>query len=229
MGRLVLEGNPPIEVVVRRSARARRLSLRVSQLDGRATLTLPARVSDRAGLDFLRGREDWLRGHLDDLRPEQRPGIGGTVPYLGADLPVVAGPVRGPDLRDGALVVPPDPARAGARIAAFLKVRAREALARASARHAAALGRDHGRITLRDTRSRWGSCSSQGDLMYSWRLIMAPEPVLDYVAAHEVAHLAHMDHSPAFWACVERLFPEYRARRSWLREHGAALHRVRFD
>ena len=229
MGRLVLEGNPPVEVKLRRHARARRLSLRVSRLDGRATLTLPLRVSEHEGLAFLREREDWLRDHLGEVAPERRPEIGGTVPFAGAELPIVAGRVRGPRLQDGVLVVPGDPDRLGPRVAAFLKVQARDRLAEAAGRHADALGRSHGRLTLRDTRSRWGSCSSRGDLMFSWRLIMTPPDVLDYVAAHEVAHLAHMDHSTAFWACVERLFPDFRTCRGWLRDHGADLHRVRFD
>jgi predicted metal-dependent hydrolase len=91
------------------------------------------------------------------------------------------------------------------------------------------LGRRFSRLSLRDTRSRWGSCSSRGGLSYSWRLILAPPDVLDYVAAHEVAHLAEMNHSPAFWALVARLCPGYQAPRGWLRREGAGLHRYRFD
>lgn len=229
MGRLVLDGNPPVEITLRRNARARRLSLRVSRLDGRATLTLPRRVSEREGLAFLREREAWLRDHLDQIAPELRPQIGGTLPFEGEDVPIAAAAVRSPRLEAGQLLVPEDPDRLGARLVAFLKVQARDRLAEAVRRHATALGRPHGRLTLRDTRSRWGSCSSRGDLMFSWRLIMAPPQVLDYVAAHEVAHLAHMDHSPAFWACVERLFPDHKACRHWLRDEGTRLHRVRFD
>ena len=103
------------------------------------------------------------------------------------------------------------------------------ALAEAADRHSAALGRPHAGIVLRDTRSRWGSCTSEGNLMFSWRLIMAPPRILQYVAAHEVAHLAEMNHSPDFWAVVERLFPDYGVCRRWLRENGDHLHRVRFD
>jgi predicted metal-dependent hydrolase len=88
-------------------------------------------------------------------------------------------------------------------------------------RHAAALGRQPRALSLRDTRSRWGSCTHDGRLMFSWRLAMAPPEVLDYVAAHEVAHLAHMDHSPAFWAATARLMPDYARHRAWLRAHGA--------
>ena len=229
MGVLILDGNPPVEVLLRRSAQARRLSLRISRLDGRATLTLPTRVPEREGMAFVRERESWLRKHLSAIEPEMPVEIGATVLFEGADVPVIAGPVKRATLKSGALMVPDDPGKAGKRVAAFMKLRARDALADASDRYAAALGRPYNRISLRDTRSRWGSCSSAGDLMYSWRLIMAPRSVLEYVAAHEVAHLQHMDHSDRFWGVVNDLFPNHKACRKWLRDNGGALHRVRFD
>ena len=229
MGCLILDRNPPVDVQLRRSARARRLSLRISRLDGRATLTLPTRVPEHEGMAFLRDRESWLRKHLSDVAPEARVHIGGTMPFQGETLPIVGGDVKRARLENGSLMVPADDRMVGKRVAAFLKLQARDALADASDRYAKSLGKPFGRISLRDTRSRWGSCSSEGNLMYSWRLIMAPVEVLDYVAAHEVAHLAHMDHSPRFWAVVEQLFPDHKRCRAWLRTHGAALHRVRFD
>ncbi|EAR52364.1 zinc metallopeptidase-like protein [Oceanicola granulosus HTCC2516] len=229
MGETHRLGNPPIDINLRRSARARRLSLRVSRLDGRVTLTLPRGVSEREGLKFARAREEWLRGHLAGIGAGRVARLGGSVPFEGRELPVRAGAVRGSRLEDGVLWLPDQPERAGARIGAFLKTAARDRLAARSDHHAAALGRTYGRITLRDTRSRWGSCSSTGDLMYSWRLVMAPPEVLDYVAAHEVAHLVEMNHSPAFWAVVARLLPDHAAARAWLRDNGSALHQVRFE
>jgi predicted metal-dependent hydrolase len=97
------------------------------------------------------------------------------------------------------------------------------------ARHALRAGREAGRLSLRDTRSRWGSCSCRGDIMLSWRLVMAPPAILDYVAAHEAAHLVRMDHSRDFWRLVARLDPGHEAARGWLRREGASLHRWRFD
>jgi len=127
------------------------------------------------------------------------------------------------------LWLPADGRPAGPRLAAFLKATARDRLAALCDSHAAVLGKQFGRITLRDTRSRWGSCSSQGDLMFSWRIAMAPPEVIDYLAAHEVAHLARMDHSPAFWTIVARLCPGHAAARAWLRREGDRLQRVKFD
>lgn len=221
-------GNPPIEISLRRSARARRLSLRVSRLDGRVTLTLPRSVSRREALGFVRERETWLRGHLSDIGTAEVPRIGGSLPFEGRAVALRTGAVRAPRLAGDTLVVPSGADRLGPRLAAFLRLAARDRLTAATDRHARALGLSWGRLTLRDTRSRWGSCTSEGNLMYSWRLVMAPPEILDYVAAHEVCHLQEMNHGPAFWRLVETRCAEWRARRDWLRENGAELHRLRF-
>jgi len=121
------------------------------------------------------------------------------------------------------LYVPKAPERQGPSVVALLKTQARVALRHAIARYAQAIEKTPGKLTLRDTRSRWGSCNTQGDLMFSWRLAMAPPDVLNYVAAHEVAHLAHMDHSPRFWDCVAQIYPEYQTQKAWLRAHGPSL------
>jgi predicted metal-dependent hydrolase len=229
MGQHLIPGNPPVAVTLRRSARARRLSLRVSALDGAVTLTVPRGVSEAEAMGFAHSREGWLRRTLAaqpgcvDIAP------GAALPVEGAMRRIVAGTGRLVRLEEGALHVPGPAATLAARLRAWLKARARDRLAAASDRHAARLGLGYGRLTLRDTRSRWGSCSARGGLSYSWRLILAPPDVLDYVAAHEVAHLAEMNHSPAFWAVVARLRPDYEAPRAWLRREGAALHRYRFD
>jgi predicted metal-dependent hydrolase len=222
-----LHGNPPIDVKVVKSARAKRLSLRVSRLDGRVTLTIPKRSPLREGIHFLETREIWLRTHLIKLAPMAAVHAGGAVPYLGGELPVVAGQVKRTVLRDGVLHVP-DEVTAGVRAKAFLKTKARDELAAASDFYAAQLGKRYNRLSIRDTRSRWGSCSSEGVLMYSWRLIMAPHEVLHYVAAHEAAHLVEMNHSDAFWAVVARICPDYDRHRIWLKKNGDQLHRVNF-
>lgn len=222
----LLAGEPPVAVALRRSGRARRLSLRVSG-DGRVTLTYPPRVALREALAFLESREGWVRGHLAGVEGPVVPGFGAAVPFEGGELRLEPAPgLR--TLREGeALLVPSD--RMAARLGAWLRVQARGRLIAASDRHAAALGVGYAALTLRDPRSRWGSCSASGRLMYSWRLVMAPPHVLDYVAAHEVAHLVRLDHSPAFWAVVGRLCPTWPASRDWLRAHGAGLHRLRVE
>ena len=229
MGQIRLPGNPGIDVLVKRSAKARRLSLRMSQLDGRVTLTLPKGVPDSEGLAFLRSKEAWLRGHLDQRTPDVRIAAGAVLPIEGRDHTVTSGAGRGVALHPGQVVIGGNPDTLPARLKGWLKARARDRLAEASDRYALRLGRPYSAITLRDTRSRWGSCTAQGRLMYSWRLILAPSEVLDYVAAHEVAHLAEMNHSRAFWDTVGRLHGDWQDQRRWLRDEGSALHRYRFD
>lgn len=229
MGAQINLGNPPIAVTVRRSTRARRLSLRVSRLDGRVSLTVPNRARDREALAFLQEREAWLRHQLSGVAAPKVPRFHDTIPILGRDVPLRPADVRRPMLEEDALILPDDPERLVARLKAFLKALARDRLVAACDRYAAELGKPYGKITLRDTRSRWGSCSSAGDLMFSWRLVMAPQTILDYVAAHEVAHLAHMDHSAAFWGCCAGLYPDHKAARRWLRVDGTHLHAWQFD
>lgn len=225
----VLEGYPEVEVLLKPSPRARRLSLRVSQLDGRVTMTVPRGASRRDAVGFALERADWIRDHLAARPQEVRPQPGGQILFEGQLVDLIASGGRAARLDGGAIHLPLSaPEKTGARLAALFKTQARDRLATASDRYAAAVGRRYSSLTLRDTRSRWGSCSSRAGLMYSWRLVMAPPEVLDYVAAHEVAHLVHMDHSAAFWAQVAAICPDYAAPRQWLRDHGAELHRYRF-
>lgn len=224
----VLPGSPPVEIVLKRSARARRFSLRVSRLDGRVTLSLPARAREAEAMAFARAQEEWLRETLAGMPVRAGVGIGSVIPVEGRMLRLEPAGGRGVRVEGEALLIPGDPAQAGVRAGAFLKALARDRLVAASDRHAAVIGRQVARVTLRDTRSRWGSCAADGALMYSWRLVMAPPAVLDYVAAHEVAHLVEMNHSPRFWAVVERLYPGWQVQRKWLHTEGQALHGFRF-
>jgi predicted metal-dependent hydrolase len=221
-------GDPPIAVKVRRSKQARRLSLRVSALDGKVSLTLPVRGSEREAVAFLREKEDWIRGHLAKRPSENLVAIGAEIPVEGQMRLIKVHEGRSVRLEPYDLLVPSGDEKAARRVQAFLKTMARDRLAAASEHYADLLGRSFGKISLRDTRSRWGSCTSDGNLMYSWRLILAPVDVLNYVAAHEVSHLVEMNHSASFWANVEQVMPEYSAPRRWLKQHGAELHRFRF-
>lgn len=228
MGQHFLPGNPPLAVTLRQSARARRISLRVSGLDGKVTLTVPRGVREREALEFAREKEAWLRAQLSRRVEQISVEEGVSIPIEGTMRRIALVKGRGVQLRGEGLLVGGPAESAAARLQAWLKQRARDKLADASDRYAAELGVGYNRLTLRDTRSRWGSCSARGGLMYSWRLILAPAEVLDYVAAHEVAHLREMNHSAAFWTVVAQLCPAYEKPRRWLRENGAQLHRYRF-
>ena len=211
-----------MRIMCRRSGRARRMTLRVPRDGGPVVLTLPVHVALSDGAAFAESKAEWLL-QAADRRPA--PSIvrhGAVVPVSGEGLALSPAAVRAAQVAGRALLLPAS-RPAGPVVQAFLKHKAMGHLRAACDRHAAALGRSYQAIVLRDTRSRWGSCTSDGRLMFSWRLAMAPPAVLDYVAAHEVAHLRHMDHSPRFWATVAGLVPDYAKHRDWLRRHGSEL------
>lgn len=225
---VVLPGDPALSVRIRTSARARQMSLRVSGLDGKITLNVPRGLARKHAMAFLSEKEGWLRGAIaraPGLTPVM-PGV--MIPVDGTPRQITLVRTRSVALEDNRLLVP-ETGPTGARVAAFLKARARDRLVPMADHYAQALGRKVAAVSLRDTRSRWGSCTAQGRLMFCWRLAMAPPQVQDYVAAHEAAHLVHMDHSRAYWGAVARIMPDYAAHRMWLRSHGAALHGYRFE
>jgi predicted metal-dependent hydrolase len=218
-------------VALKRLPSARRFTLRVRGATRDVVLTMPARSSLRSAREFAERHAAWIGARLARL---PRPVIFeplSTAPLRGVDHTIVHCPrARGVvwlDHGDGGpmICVAGDLAHVPRRVADFLKREARRDLETAVARHSKALGVEARRITLRDTTSRWGSCSSTGALNFSWRLILAPPFVLDYLAAHEVAHFVHMNHSPAFWKVTHRLFPETDRAEQWLKTHGPSLHR----
>jgi predicted metal-dependent hydrolase len=222
-------GEPEIEIRLRRNPQARRMVLRVAHHGRGPTLTLPPGVSLARATAFLCDQEAWLRQHLaTNAGRVTAVGHGSVLPFGGGKLTVrlaIDGRIR----REGNVLSVAGPAAlVGPRVAGWLREEARRACVLGVERYAGRLGLRAGRVTLRDPKSRWGSCTSSGDLMFSWRLVMAPSPVLDYVVAHEVAHLAELNHSPRFWAVVRRLCPGMDEPREWLRRNGATLHRHDF-
>lgn len=221
------------DVRIRRNAAARRLILRVRADTGQPVLTLPARTSLATAKVFLARHGHWIAERVARL-PAQVPfADGAEFPLRGQACRIVhAGGRRGKLATlpgdTGApltLQVPGEADHVPRRVLDHLKAEAKADLAAAVARYAAALGVRVGRLSIKDTKSRWGSCSSTGGLSFSWRLIMAPPFVLDYLAAHEVAHRAEMNHSDRFWRIVADICPEWQAAERWLTAHGSGLHR----
>jgi predicted metal-dependent hydrolase len=214
---------------VKRDSRARRMLLRVRPRDGAVVLVLPVRASLKSGQQFVTEQAGWIMA-----RQSERPAL--QVWEDGAILPLYGAPHKirhRPEARGGVwtegreIHVTGQREHLPRRLRDWLKRRAREEFGAAAREMAAQIGVTVRRITVRDTQSRWGSCSAQGNLSFSWRLLLAPPSVGRYLVAHEVAHLRHMDHSQAFWTlCAELLGGEaqLRAARNWLRRHGAALH-----
>ena len=221
---------PPSEIPVRwrRSARATHVSMRICPREAEVVVTLPPRATRRAGLALIREHEAWVLDHLAALKPavEFAPGaellLGGT-PHVIRHEPRMRG---GAFLDGAAIVVTGAREFLARRLRDFLAVEAKRRIAGLALPHAAALGVKPRAIRVKDTRSRWGSCAPDGTLAFSWRLVMAPEWVTDYVVAHEVAHLRELNHSARFWALVEGLTPHRDAAVEWLRAEGPALLRV---
>ncbi|MCI4660550.1 MAG: M48 family metallopeptidase [Neomegalonema sp.] len=201
----------------------------MSKIDGSARVSAPRHCSLAEIRRFLDQHRDWLERAVSQSCAPVFFEPGAVIPFQGQRREILHHAARraSVSVEPAALIVRGRTDRAGAILVAWLKEQAREALLARSSYHAAALGVEFSRITLRDTRSRWGSCSSRGALSYSWRLILAPREVLDYVAAHEVCHLLEMNHSPRFWAHVARRQPDWQEQRNWLRLNGNDLHRYR--
>lgn len=230
-----------LSVAVRISARAKRVGLRIDPSGDGAVLTVPWGAPLKHAIRFAEDQAGWLARNLAK-QPKRVTFEDGTIlPVLGRDFRVrhcpdqrrgvwIQGGAREDPVGDEAPVLPElcvsgDVDHLGRRVTDWLKRRAREEISPRARAHARALDRRVAKISIRDTTSRWGSCSSKAGLSFSWRLVLAPEPVLDYVCAHEAAHLVEMNHSPAFWRLVGDLVGDWEPRRRWLKRHGAALHR----
>ena len=209
-------------VMIRVNPRARRIGLRIDSAERRVELVLPRSAAVKTGLRFLAAKRGWVVTRLEAL-PQAVPfADGAIVPLLG--VPHRIRLENAPALQlvrigDGEIRVGGNPAYLARRVRDHLVAVAQAELALRARRLAARIGHEVARVNVRDTKSRWGSCSGQRNLSFSWRLILAPEPVLDYVVAHEVAHLVEMNHGPRFWRLVESLAPGSAAQRAWLRQH----------
>ena len=222
---LAIDGEK-VPVTVRLNPRARRMVMRLHAVTGEVMVTAPARMGRAAALAFVRGETGWLKRQLDAAPRRVALAHGATVPFLGMPHRIAEAKTRGPApvWREGEIIFVSGRAEhAARRLTDFFKREARLAFEQTALAYGAQLGVKPARVTVRDTSSRWGSCSSARSLSFSWRLIFAPDFVRDYVVAHEAAHLREMNHGPRFWAHVESLTPHGRKARKWLRENGRSL------
>ena len=219
-----LENLPDVRINLKPNTRSRRITLRRSSRDGGFSVSYPSRAPFYEVEKFVRDHEGWIARHF---KPVHFIDIGSEIPFRGEMLNIVEGEKRGVRFHgDDLLVKSSNPGRA---ISAALKSQASlYALDRLD--HFAALAKSHvNEIRWRDPKTRWGSCDTKGNIMLSWRLVMTPDWVFDYVIAHEVAHLIHMDHSHRFWNVVEEIYPEHMRARSYLKREGAKIQSILFD
>jgi predicted metal-dependent hydrolase len=225
-----------VTVALKRLASARRFTLRIRTASRDAVLTMPLKSNLDSARDFLQRHAAWISVRLDRLPKPVPFAPGSLIPYLGEDHLIVhntsiRGTVQVEEMRSilghtqKALVISGDLPHLNRRLHEYFKRQAKIAFDRCVQMHCAELGLAPRKVTIKDTTSRWGSCSSSGALNFSWRLIMAPPFVLNYLAAHEVAHLKHMNHSKRFWALTEKLCPDLKRAEAWLQAHGPGLYK----
>ena len=218
------------DLEMRRSTRARRMSLRLDVKSRKIILTAPKRASMKSAYLFAWEHKNWIAESLAALPGPVPLAHGETIPVLGQKRLITVS--YDPDWRRTdieltatRLIVRTNKDDPAPRIRRYLKDLAKRELAALAQEKAACTGKKLRSVTVRDTISRWGSCSSDGNLSFSWRLIFAPQSAFDYVVAHEVAHLLHMDHSPRFWAACEALSTDYTRGKRWMKQRGSELMR----
>jgi predicted metal-dependent hydrolase len=212
-----------IPYTVRRSTRARRVRVNVHAHTG-VEVVLPARAPERAAAAAVSELRPWIERRLGEAQEvlDRIAARAGTLPYLGTSLELVPQTGRTRVHHSGErLLVPVDDARPA--IERFYRRAARAEIAPRLDRATALAGSAYIGLSIRAQRTRWASCSVDGRMNFNWRLLLAPERVLDYVVWHEVCHLEILEHSPSFWTLLERRWPGYREDRDWLRHHGATL------
>ena len=225
------EGDP--RVIYRLSDRARRISLKVRPSERCVHVVVPGLAQYPKAVQFAREQSDWIDVQLEHLPPAQPFVPGGTILFQGEPFRLVNPPGKGRarvDRMQRKIVVPsPDRDSFPGRVRRFLIREARAELEAATHHYAGLLGKRVGKVSVRDQSSRWGSAITrrgEGHISYSWRLICAPPDILEYVAAHECAHLVEANHSPAFWATCTSIFPDTKMAKRWLSKHGGLLHAV---
>ncbi|KAB2664884.1 M48 family metallopeptidase [Brucella tritici] len=210
--------------------RAKRLTLRIEAGGRGLRITVPPGLPEREVLSFLNRHEGWIESRIAKL-PDQ-PGVraGIKIPLRGVPHKIVHQPGRGTTqlLEGNILLVHGDPAHLPRRVADHIKREVKREIEALVIRHTATVGRKAKAVRFKDTKSRWGSCTSDGVLSFSWRIGMAPAPIINYLVAHEVAHLIEMNHGPKFWKLCHELCPDTERCKAWLKRNGSALQAIDF-
>jgi len=198
MKKIFLEDEPDLEIFLRRNSNSRRITLRISALDGKITITGPKHVDFKEFKNFAESKKSWLKSRRKGFEPPILVSEGIKIPIGGIDTKISLSDSQNPK-KVGSILFVCKRKPVSTQVKKYLTEICRIHLDFMCKGFAERLGSKVRKITLRDTRSRWGSCSNDANLMFSWRLVMAPENILAYVAAHEIAHLKHMDHSKRIW------------------------------
>ena len=225
-----LENQYEFKLKVREYRRARRITLRVCQINGEVRITVPRNLDIAVIRNFINSNFAWIQSSISYISPLKPIINGALIPLFGFERKVLVDPKIKYEcfLTETMLIVPETKLLLKKHIKKFLIKTATDYFVKNCSFYAEKLGVNFLNISVKDPKARWGSCSSEKKLMFSWRLIMAPVEVSSYVAAHEVAHLVHMDHSKEFWDVVFSVCPKYKCQRDWLKKNGRNLHKFIF-
>lgn len=217
------------EIKVSKSARARKLTLRIDNKNRTPALTIPRFCSNKKALEFVKANQDWIFETINKLPDLHDFANGEEISLFGKPCRIEHHPEArcGENFADGILSVCGEAEFLHRRVKDFIKKSAQKEFLKKSRRLAAKIGCQVNEVYIKDAKTRWGSCSSQNNINYSWRIALAPQFVIDYLIAHEVSHLLHQNHSDEFWNCVTSLCPDCGAGRNWLKTHGRELYAYR--
>ena len=223
----VILGGHTLTLPIRRDRRARQITIHIDAALGGAKIVMPVYAALSDAKAAVQQNEDWLLDRLSKLPPRVAFVHGAVIPFGGIRHRIRHIPDRRGVVErvENEIWVFGQPEHVSRRVTDWLKAEAKRTISPLCLEKASAIGKRVRRVMVRDQRSRWGSCGSNGHLSFNWRLVLAPEAVLDYVVAHEVAHLVEMNHSPAFWEVVDNLTPHLKTGRDWLTRRGQKLYR----
>lgn len=223
-----LEAKLGFPVKINRSPLARRLTLRIDEKNRLPVLTVPPRCSEHKALEFVESHRDWITNMMARLPQLEYLTYGSILSVMGQPYTICHCPDQklGVELSGNQILVSGKAEFLHRRVVDFLKKYAHQQLEELSRQTAALIDQTVHHVVIKDTKSRWGSCSNKGNINYNWRIVLAPSFVINYLICHEVAHLAHQNHSPAFWKCVASLCPEYKEGRAWLKNKGRSLYQI---
>ena len=214
----------PLKVI--KSPRAKRLTLKVDSKERQAILSIPPRCTQKQAIAFVRTHQEWILNGLKNLPQIQKFTSGQSISLFGKKILIQHAPEKrwGARIEKDILYVSGGSEFTHRRVKDFIKKEAQKKFLSLSQKLATKINCSVNDVVIKDTKSRWGSCSSLNNINYNWRLALAPQEVIDYIVAHEVSHLAHQDHSEEFWECVATLCPNYETGQEWLKQHGKELY-----
>ncbi|MBQ8677461.1 MAG: M48 family metallopeptidase [Alphaproteobacteria bacterium] len=214
----------PLKVI--KSVQAKRLTLRIDSKNRQALLSIPPRCTQKQAINFVSEHQEWIIENLKNLPSKKRFISGQNISLFGQEILIRHAPEKrwGARIENGILYVSGESDFTHRRVKDFIKKQAQKTFFELSQKLAKKINCQINDVVIKDTKSRWGSCSSLNNINYNWRLALAPQGVIDYIVAHEVSHLAHQDHSADFWQCVADLCPHYKQGQNWLKQHGKELY-----